>query len=353
MEAAGISKRPLFAMKCCAWNTGATSLFLDHIAPLASLLDMPLIVTHDENAALAKKFYPEVKVRYWPDLEFRLQELAEEFDTIFDCDFSSPSIKFLWSHLFQKEVRLIFCPHGQSDKGYGAPTLAPYIWQETVLLYGSLMKEMLVELHLWDSIKAHVQIGNYRLHYYRQHREHLMNMAQTEIFSALDPARRTLLYAPTWNDDDRSTTFFMVMEKIVKEIPDGWNLIVKIHPFLWENNAAFFSSLQEKGGRIIFVHDFPPIYPLLERADAYLGDYSSVGYDALAFRLPMFFIQKPSLPAARLHSCGQVLDLSGSLFESIERGLNDAPLFRSAQDALYQKAFVSDGVDIKEALAVL
>ena len=81
-------------MRCCAWNNSPTSQFVDHISPLSSLMDMPLIISHENNAVLTAKYYPEVKVRYWPDLEFRLKELAEEFDAVFACDFSLPKIKF-------------------------------------------------------------------------------------------------------------------------------------------------------------------------------------------------------------------------------------------------------------------
>jgi hypothetical protein len=322
-----------------ALNTDGIHL-LDHIAPLASLSNIPLIVTEEENAALAAKYYPEVELRFWPDLEFRLKDLAAEFDTLIECKYWAPHLKHLFHVLFKKEMRLIFCPHGQSDKGYSAPLLAPYALQDIVLLYGDLLKEMLIDLNVWDSIQAHATIGNYRLHYFQKHKKRLLAFAQEEVFSKLNSDNKTLLYAPTWRDADHSSTFFEFCEKIIRELPEDWNLILKIHPLLEKRDPALFYRLtifEEKRQNFAFVHTFPLIYPLLEKVDAYLGDYSSVGYDILAFQKPMFFLPNPHLPPARLHSCGKILFPEENIFKAMEK-VEDLML---AQSALYAKAFAS------------
>lgn len=328
----------------CALNTSPEIFYLDHICPLASFLQIPLIVTEEKNAILSQKYYPEVSVQYWPDLYSRLTELSNRFDGLVGCDYWMPNQKHLFKLLSQKEMRLVFCPHGQSDKGYGAPSLAPYALQEEVLLYGDLMKEMLIELKLWDSIAKPVFIGNFRLRYYQKYQERLRLQAENEIFSSLPRRNRNLLYAPTWKDGDGSTSFFDMFEKLLKETPSDWNFIVKIHPLLPSRDPALFyrlSAWEEKRSNYILVSEFPLVYPILEKIDAYLGDYSSIGYDALFFQKPMFFLKQPNLPPARLHSCGKILDRSENLFQSIEQGLSKADMFLSLQASLYKKAFDS------------
>ncbi|HEX2583289.1 MAG TPA: CDP-glycerol glycerophosphotransferase family protein [Chlamydiales bacterium] len=321
----------------CVLNTEGSHL-LDHTAPLASLGKMPLLVTEEENAVLAAKYYPEVELRFWPDLEFRLKDLAAEFDCLIESKYWAPHLKQLFRNCFQKEMQLIFCPHGQSDKGYGAPLLAPYQAQDGVLLYGDLLKEMLQELNIWDSIQAHATIGNYRLHYFQKHRERLLAFAQQEVFSKLNSANKTLLYAPTWRDADQSSTFFAFSKKLIQELPEEWNLILKIHPLLEKRDPALFYRLaifEEKRKNFTFVHEFPLVYPLLEKVDAYLGDYSSIGYDFLAFQKPMFFLQTPSVLPGRLHSCGKILSPDENIFAAIEK----AEDLKQVQSALYAKAF--------------
>ncbi len=324
--------------KIAALNTSPEILFLDHISPLASLLDIPLIITHEKNATLTTQYYPEVNVRYWPDLEFHLKELSHAYDVLIECSFWAPHLKHLFQSCFQKDMRLLFCPHGQSDKGYLSPSLSPYAQQDGVLLYGNLMKTMLTEIGLWDSIPAHTFIGNFRRLYYQKHRTRMIATVEKEIFSSLNPANKTLLYAPTWNDADDSGTLFHFEEKLLKELPSDWNLILKVHPLLPEKQPALFYKLEEKRENFILVHEFPLIYPILEKIDAYLGDYSSIGYDALAFQKPLFFLTQPHLPPARLHRCGTILDPSQNLFKAIETRLKDPnPL----QTQLYEQAFSS------------
>jgi len=337
-------------MKCCALNTSPNNVYLDHISPLSALLKIPLIITREDCATLTEQYYPGVQVRYWPDLEFRLKDLVEEFDTLIECDVWTPKHQFLFRTLYQKEMRLIYCPHGQSDKGYKAPSLAHYGWQQSVFFYGELMKQMLQDLKI--PIPTHALVGNFRYLYYQTYRDQLRQMADQEIFSHLTSSNRTLLYAPTWNDLDHSTTFYSYIDKLLKEKPSDWNIIVKTHPLLVQNDPAFFARFNSTKKDVLFVQRYPLIYPILEKIDAYLGDTSSVGYDALAFQKPMFFLKQPHLPQTRLHSCGQMLDPKDNFFESIEQSLRIADQFRPTQASLYENAFASVN-NLRESVGVL
>lgn len=328
----------------CALNTGLDFHLLDHIAPLASMKQIPLIVTEEECAQLCATYYPEVQIKLMPDLELRYSELADQYDSLVQCRLWSQQLKHLFKNCFQKQMQLVFCPHGQSDKGYGAQVLAPYAHQDLVLLYGDLLKEMLMELHIWETIQAHQQIGNYRLSYYQVHRERMLQAANKQIFSQLSKANKTVLYAPTWNDADGATSFFKQCQNLLEQLPSHWNLILKLHPLLEQRDPALFyrlEILEQTKPNFIVVDQFPLVYPILEKIDAYLGDYSSVGYDALAFEKPLFFFQDEALPKARLHTCGQLLTANSNVFENIERNLPQAAHFKPIQQALYQKAFGS------------
>lgn len=322
-------------MKSAAFNTGPDFHLLDHIAPLASLHGWPLIVTEEHNFALAQRYYPEVKIRFMPDLERKLGSVAEEFDTFIECKYWQPHLKALIRDLYKKEVELVFCPHGQSDKGFQTPLLAPYAMQDCILVYGELMIEMLKELAIWPQLKKWVRVGNYRLAHYLEHQAFYDDLAEKEIFSGLSKAKPTLLYAPTWKDADGATTFFEQLPKILHELDSDWNLIVKVHPLLEQREPGRFYSLShliDKRADSRLVIDFPPVYPILSRSDAYLGDYSSVGYDFLAFQRPMYFLRNASIPEGRLQQCGSNIDLRKISLEN---------RFTERQKALYHFAFDS------------
>lgn len=326
-----------------AINTSPRNSFIDHIAPLASLLNIPLLISDEKNWEISTRYYPELQVEYWPDLEFRLHELTERFDGLISCDYWNDTQKAAFHFANpKKRVQLIFCPHGQSDKGYQSRCLDLYASQEVVLLYGSLMQKMLEELNLWSLNFKTIVVGNFRRSYYEKHKELLLKRVDEEIFSQLRAENRTLLYAPTWNDEEGSGTFFEWGERLLKELPSDWNLVVKLHPDLKHHEPALFYRLaliEEKRPNFLVVTEFPLVYPILERVDAYLGDYSSIGYDFLSFGKPMFFLQKPHLKKAKLHTCGHLIDPSEPIFSCIEEKMaQDGPFSRLRRE-LYNEAF--------------
>lgn len=108
-----------------ALNTAFEPHILDHIAPLASLLNIPLLFSSFEMFDLAETYYPDIQKELCEDIEFRLKELADRFDALIECKYFLPHLKTIFKNLFHKDMDLIFCPHGHSDKGFGAPLLAP------------------------------------------------------------------------------------------------------------------------------------------------------------------------------------------------------------------------------------
>lgn len=326
-----------------ALNTGSDEHLLDHIAPMADLLQIPLIVSEERNFHLAKAYYPHVQIEWQEDLEFRIGELADRFDALIECKYWLPHLKTMFERLHGKKMDLIFCPHGQSDKGFSSPLLAPYAQQDIVLLYGDLQIEMLKRLKIWPAINAHAIVGDYRRSHYRKYKTFYDATADLEIFSRLPPRRPTLLYAPTWQDADRSTSFFDWGESLCSQLPADWNLIVKVHPLLEQRDPArYFAALKffDKLPNALLVAQFPPVHPILERVDAYLGDFSSVGYDFLFRGRPMFFFSAPQLPLGPLHSCGTQLNPNAPIFPFIEKYLDLD--FSKKQERLYRSAF---GVD--------
>ncbi len=316
-------------MRPAAFNTGSDFHLLDHIAPLAHLLKCPLFVTEEINFNLAKRFYPQVEIIFMPDLEFKLGQIADQFDILFECKYWKPYLKSLFQDLFRKQMRLIFCPHGQSDKGFQFPLLAPYSSQDGVLIYGKLMLEMLKNLNI--PLADHAIVGNYRLNFYQKHQSFYDNLI------SFDPRKKTVLYAPTWNDADGSSSFFEYGKRVIEELPSDWNLIIKLHPLLEQRDPArFYQTLPSKLKENVFVlHEFPPVYPILAKADIYLGDASSVGYDFLFFNRPLFFF--PTTCPGRLFSCGTVLDTKQNLYLQMDRAIDKT----KEQRELYEHAFSS------------
>src|SRR6185436_7753423 len=94
--------------------------------------------------------------------------------------------------------------------------------------------------------------------------------------------------------------------------------IIKLHPLLEQKNPEKFYPIIKYADRknIVVVHDFPAVFPILSRVDLFLGDFSSVGYDFLAFERPMGFVMgdKKSL----LHTCGAAISHGSNIYKQLE-----------------------------------
>ena len=318
-------------MKYAALNTGPDLHLLDHIAPLAEKFNAPLFVEEEKNLDLARKYYPQVKS--YPFDPLHLKELTP-FDALLECKKWAPHLKQLFRDFYQKEIRLIFCPHGQSDK---FSPLKSYETQDAVLIYGDLHLQMLEELKIKPNIW--MTTGNYRLAFYERNKAFYDHLANLEIFSKLNPALPTLLYAPTWHDAEQGSSFFNWGPAIIDQLPSSWNLIVKVHPLLELKHPGRYYSLAakiEEKSNAILVTDFPPVYPILAKIDAYLGDASSIGYDFLPFNKPLFFLELPNSKRTRLHSCGTLITNPKTIFTQIAQ---EKKSYASEKKALYKKAF--------------
>lgn len=318
-------------LKLAALNSGSYIHLLDHIAPLAWLLEMPLFVTDEKVFQLAQSYYPMVTTHLIDEIDLHLPFFAKNFDVLFECKSFVPHLKQLFKDFYNKDMLLIHCAHGQSDKGYAHPTLRHYATKDAGLIYGELLQQMFYENNIDCPT---IFSGNYRLLFYQEHRSFYDDLVEKEVTSfAKGPL---LLYAPTWNDLDESTSFFQHAESLFQHLPSDWSLLVKLHPLLEERNPSGFYRIEgmaQKKSNIRLLTEFPPVYPILAKASRFLGDYSSVGYDFLFFKRPLFFLLQDRLPQGRLHQCGTILSSWESLFDPLTAD------YTKQQEALYFQAF--------------
>ena len=93
--------------------------YLDHLGVLSQILQIPLIVTEEETYLAAKEFYPGIDIHYRDIADLSLHFLAENFEVIFQSGkFWNVELKGVIQLLYRKTLRFVFCPHGNSDKGF-------------------------------------------------------------------------------------------------------------------------------------------------------------------------------------------------------------------------------------------
>ncbi len=306
----------------------------DHLAPLCHMMDIPLIITDPALYELSLNHYPQIETIYCDHLSFGHDFLKTNFDTLF---ISGKRWTTELAHLLRGQMRFIYCPHGNSDKTYGFKHIDPHLLHDIHLVYGPQMLRYLDQHNVLEKIQKTVITGNYRYRFYKQFQRHFDDLAEREIFSQFEKNQPTILYAPTWKDSENSTSFLDHCQSMIQALPKHFNLLIKLHPLLEKYQPAHTYYILEhckKYPNIQALLNYPAIYPILNRCCAYLGDYSSIGYDVLAFNKPMFFLHKADRKTP-LDVCG--IPIGENPFDTITTIQTDA--YKQAQYELYQDAF--------------
>lgn len=254
--------------------------YLDHLAPLCSLLHVPLIICDPQIANLARRYYPDLEV-----IEEDLRTLSPPHRVI-TC---SPR-PLLEASLFRQPQETLWIPHGHSDK----PPCFETLHKDTAaVVYGLQMEQWIKAAN--PTLPIH-RIGNFRYHYFLKHRNFYSQLLP-KIYGPV------FLYTPTWDDYEKSNSFWSCFPPLAEALPDTAVLLIKLHPNTYRQFPERVEVLKGRYEKknIRWIEDFPPIHPLLSLCDAYIGDMSSIGYDFLTWDKPLFFFSHR--PTA-LGSCG-------------------------------------------------
>jgi teichoic acid glycerol-phosphate primase len=322
----------------------------DHLAPLSVIMDMPLLLTDETHAKMAEKYYPGLKTLLLDWEEVTPQYLIENFDAFFQSD-PWPRQDFYRNfkkleEYHQKEVRNVFCPHGFSDKLFW---FEKSVWEDITLIYGQNMLDMYKAMGIEQHLNVGVRTGNYRYQFYKKHQAFYDKIVEEEIWNKFEGVQPTILYAPTCYDLDKNTSF-LDSDPILANVSDSYNLLVKTHPVLEETHSpALYKMIgkYEKKKNIVFVKDFPLVYPILARSDIYIGDMSSLGYDFLTFNRPMFFLNQYKRDSktdrnAFLYRCGvEVMpEQYSDLYKILDKQLpSDQEHYGKIRNEIYQYTF--------------
>lgn len=324
--------------------------YIDHLAPLSSLLDIPMIVSDERIEHLVKTYYPEVKIILCSPLKFP-HYIVSEFEVVITClpTLLFREIVYAIELLNQKSLINVWCPHGNSDKGHKCIHMEELNKEKIALVYGEKMIHFLSDKGSFNQLEKVCMTGNYRFRYYKERKEFL----DQQLFPFLPKKNLpTILYSPTWNDAENNSSFDLISKQLIENLPDDFNLIIKLHPniFSCPDLLDVYRLAHSQKENLAVLPEFPPVYPILNYVDIYLGDMSSVGYDFLTFKKPMFFINKNQRDRGlHLMQCGRVIEPKD--FRNIYTIIREADSsgFTKSQEALYSSTFGKEE-NIKEEL---
>lgn len=155
--------------------------------------------------------------------------------------------------------------------------------------------------------------------------------ARSRFAGRLDPAKKTLLYAPTWGSLSSITRFATA----IRDLSADHNVILKVHHNTQGFDGATLNDLRGKFGIIHGADE--DIVELLAVSDALVSDFSGAIFDAIHARVPVLLLgaatpestsDRFSLEQARRDELGEQVahpkDLPAAVARVLERPMSPA-----------------------------
>jgi CDP-glycerol glycerophosphotransferase (TagB/SpsB family) len=182
--------------------------------------------------------------------------------------------------------------------------------------------------------------------------------------NGIDPARVTVLYAPTWT---RFSSLNAMGEEVVRELVDaGYNVLVKLHEKSFD--GAFVNSggvdwvgrlkpiLERGNGHLITSGDASP---WLVAADVLITDHSSIGFEFLLLDRPVIRLAVPELIAATdiateyvdlIVAASTTVDTAAEVVAAVDRAVTNPADLSDRRRALAAELFHGPGQATDRAL---
>ncbi|MEZ5315500.1 MAG: CDP-glycerol glycerophosphotransferase family protein [Chlamydiales bacterium] len=282
---------------------GPRTSFLDHLAPICYLMNIPLHCSDEWVATCAAQFYPEIKI-----IEGDLSTY-QTFYVVEPCRLHSRAVQF-GDAVYHGHFKTIAGFHGNPDKFRQIFWIERYLDEDVILIYGEHLVDYLKQKGIFKRLKKIIRIGNLRYAFYKHHQNFFDRLLHPHF--SPDPQKKTILWAPTWSYPDPCQAF-SAYRSILNQIPEEYQVYVKLHPYTYRLFPDQIVQMKEEYTKFHFIDEIPLIYPFLNQVDIYLGDESSVAYDFLAFNRPIFFLGKKEV------SWGITVRNPKRLFQELDR----------------------------------
>ena len=194
-----------------------------------------------------------------------------------------------------------------------------------------------------------------------------LNRAEALRGLGLDPARTTLLYAPTWSP---ASSLNAMGEDVIRGLLSlGANVIVKLHDRSRDLRERYSGGvdwvqrlqplLPEGRGVIAPGHD---ISPYLVASDVMVTDHSSAGFEFLLLDRPIVRINRPALlQLANVHpdyaqllaSVSEAVENARGVVDAVGRALDDPQARSAARRAVAEDLFYLPGTATSRAVNAL
>lgn len=176
--------------------------------------------------------------------------------------------------------------------------------------------------------------------------ESFHHAARAKYQSRIDPAKKTILYAPTWGPLSSYSQFGEAVLALAK----NFNVIFKVHHNTQRSGTKSMETLRKKFGVIHGAND--DIIELLSVADLMISDFSGAIFDAIYCKVPVVLLDshgadscpesksdRYSIERARRKDLGEIVSTPGDLPKAVDKALDPVSLLHLPQAGLRDELF--------------
>jgi hypothetical protein len=332
------------------------------MAPMVERLQrderIELYFASSENPDLTESVYADAVQPY--KLVTPLQASLIQFDVYLAAD-------FLWMKLL-RGARRVQTFHGVAGKYrtvYDSPSQSMRSWDRLFFINERRLRHFIESGAIDEGSKSARLIGMPKL-------DCLVDgsLKRDELLSSMgiDPARRSILYAPTWS---AHSSVVSMGEELVKRLGEaGHSVIVKLHDRSRDAQSFVNSGGVDWGARLEpLLQTFGGVLangnnssPYLAAADVMITDHSSVGFEYLLLDRPLIRIHVPELikntdiePSyvELLASASTSVTNVDEVLAAVERGLVNGSENSETRVAVANEMFYKPGTATERAVTEL
>lgn len=271
--------------------------YLDVLAPLSALLNIPLLVTESPTSHHIESFYPSVNCHIIPR-DHICNETLKQHNVIISCH---PTYQmnelFSVSSTIQKNNPLFIWFPSQQKEEYAS---YEHLDQEQIILvWGEALLQNLQTHGVSLSIFRTLMTGDIKHTYAQKMKKFYQNLLDKTLFSFLSKEHPSYLLAPVFYQNKEKKSLLKTVTDLIENAPSTINLIVKINPLDQIHEKKIIEKIKEKTKSLINVFsiiDYPVIPALFNIIEGMFTNNVSYAYHFCIYDKPLYFLDVPPPP---------------------------------------------------------
>lgn len=285
----------------CLFIYDDNEFFIDTLAPLAALINIPLLIIDSPSNQKIQSFYPSVECHTFPRDRI-CQEVLKKYNVIISCHptYLMKELFSVSSAMLNINPTFIWFPHQQKEEYSSYEHLDQ---ERIILVWGEALLHNLQRHGICLSIFRTLMLGDIKYIYTQKMKKFYQRFVTETLFSFLPKENDTYLIAPVFHKNQDSDALITTISALIEHAPPTVNLIIKMDPMDQIHEKKCVEKIKKKAKPFFnsfVIMNYPVIPALFDQVKGLFTNNISYSYHFCIYDKPLYFLGPP--PPA-LYSC--------------------------------------------------